>query len=68
MAKDPARHSFASDGGGLLGCLVFACLPLIWFIVGPFLPEQVFWFPFWVGTVILNGVDGQGGISQLLGS
>ncbi|MFB6670425.1 hypothetical protein [Streptomyces parvus] len=42
-------------------------LPFIWFISTPFLPEEVFWFPFWLAAVIWNGADGQGGISHFLG-
>ncbi|MFF3958554.1 hypothetical protein ACFYY1_35890 [Streptomyces sp. NPDC001890] len=45
--------------------MAFAVLSLVWFIATPFLPERVFWFPFWLGTVMWNGTDGQGGISHL---
>lgn len=47
--------------------LEFLALPLIRFIAAPFLPGEVFWFPFWLGAVTWNGADGQGGISHLLG-
>ncbi|MFH9241640.1 hypothetical protein ACH4KO_10085 [Streptomyces anulatus] len=40
---------------------------LIWIIAIPFVPEEVYWFPFWWGAAIWNGADGQGGISHLLG-
>ncbi|MFD7552484.1 hypothetical protein [Streptomyces sp. NPDC059816] len=65
MPTNPAQPSSASSRNGWGCCLLFAGLPLVWAIATPFLPEQVFWFPFWVGAVIWNGADGQGGISHL---
>ncbi|MEU8669888.1 hypothetical protein AB0C71_23740 [Streptomyces anulatus] len=46
---------------------MFIALPLIRFVAALFSPGEVFWFPFWLGAVIWNGADGQGGISHLLG-
>ncbi|MFI7890309.1 hypothetical protein ACIFUY_03475 [Streptomyces sp. CACIS-1.16CA] len=67
MPTNPTPPSSASSKSGRGCCLVFVALPFIWFISTPFLPEEVFWFPFWLGAVIWNGADGQGGISHLLG-
>ncbi|MEV6080186.1 hypothetical protein AB0L80_34540 [Streptomyces sp. NPDC052069] len=67
MPTNPTQQSSVANRGGRCCCLVFAGLPLLWFIAAPILPEQVFWFPFWMGAVMWNGADGQGGISHLLG-
>ncbi|WP_432022293.1 hypothetical protein [Streptomyces parvus] len=67
MPTNPTPPPSASSKSGRGCCLVFVALPFIWFISTPFLPEEVFWFPFWLGAVIWNGADGQGGISHLLG-
>ncbi|THA31541.1 hypothetical protein E6W17_35455 [Streptomyces sp. A1547] len=55
-------HTF---GRGLSCCLLFTVLPVVWLLAASVLPERVSWFPFWVGAVIWNGTDGQGGISHL---
>lgn len=66
MPRNP-RESSAPGRSGLCCCLLFAVLPLIWFVAAPLLPEQVFWFPFWVGAVFWNGADGRGGVGDLFG-
>lgn len=62
-----SRDSSASGRRGLCCCLTFAVLPLVWLLAAPLLPEQVYWFPLWVGAMMWNGADGQGGISHLFG-
>ncbi|MEU4497908.1 hypothetical protein AB0F96_31905 [Streptomyces sp. NPDC023998] len=47
-------------------CLLFTLLPVVWLLAASILPEQVFWYPIWLGAVIWNGMDGQGGISHLI--
>ncbi|WP_405804824.1 hypothetical protein OG729_06360 [Streptomyces sp. NBC_00210] len=47
-------------------CLLFSLLPVVWLLAASILPEQVFWYPIWLGAVIWNGMDGQGGISRLI--
>ncbi|MFJ8588950.1 hypothetical protein ACIRD2_30440 [Streptomyces sp. NPDC093595] len=68
MGEPPAVGAGKGTGrGGGCCCLVLAVLPLAWFVAAPLLPESVFWFPSWLGAVIWNGTDGQGGISHLFG-
>ncbi|MEU7283055.1 hypothetical protein AB0A69_30380 [Streptomyces sp. NPDC045431] len=67
MPTHPTRQSSASGRSRFCCCLVFAALPVVWLIAGTVLPEQVFWFPIWLGAVVWNGADGQGGISHLFG-
>ena len=49
------------------GCsfVALGALPFLWFMISAFLPEEFFWFPFWLVAVIWNGRDGDGGISGL---
>ncbi|MFE9636865.1 hypothetical protein [Streptomyces sp. NPDC006463] len=42
-------------------------MPVAWFLAAFVLPERALWFPIWLGAVMWNGADGQGGISHLLG-
>ncbi|WP_372404550.1 hypothetical protein [Streptomyces luteireticuli] len=61
----------STDRGGWC-CLLLSALPaagiLAWILAASsILPEEVFWFPIWLGAVVWNGTDGQGGISHWLG-
>ncbi|MEU1015401.1 hypothetical protein [Streptomyces sp. NPDC005898] len=59
--------SHTSGRRGLVCCLLFTVLPVVWLVAAPVLPERVLWFPFWMSAAIWNGADGQGGISSLFG-
>ncbi|MFD3412654.1 hypothetical protein [Streptomyces cyaneofuscatus] len=65
MPTHPTGQSRPYGRRRLSCCLFFAVLPVAWFAAAPVLPERVFWFPFWLGAVVRNGTDGQGGISHL---
>ncbi|WP_328923787.1 hypothetical protein OG429_03535 [Streptomyces sp. NBC_00190] len=67
MPTNSTRETTASDRSGGCCCLLFAALPIGWFIAALVLPEQAFWWPVWLGAVMWNGADGRGGIHHLLG-
>ncbi|MGO4461395.1 hypothetical protein AB4039_29495 [Streptomyces sp. M-16] len=66
MSTDPTAEPSPSTRGGWC-CLLFAALPLVWFVAVLIQPEWAFWYPVWVGAVVWNGADGHGGISHLFG-
>ncbi|MFI6289525.1 hypothetical protein ACIBCM_33120 [Streptomyces sp. NPDC051018] len=67
MSDIPTRQPSTAGRGGRCCCLIFAVLPLVWFIAAPVLPEDVFWFPFWLASAVWSGPDGHGGIGTLFG-
>ncbi|CAM5290634.1 hypothetical protein AB0H45_23665 [Streptomyces atroolivaceus] len=70
-SDQPERGLLTSVNRGITccGCLFTALLglPILWGMIGFVLPEKVFWFPFWLTSVVWNGEDGDGGISSLWG-
>ncbi|MGK5639096.1 hypothetical protein ACSNOK_12435 [Streptomyces sp. URMC 126] len=68
MSTAPPPPSPSTSGrSGWCCCLLIPLLPVVWLLATSVLPERVFWFPFWLGAVLWNGSDGQGGIHHLLG-